>query len=171
MDWACGGCLAGKGNHSQGLYPHPTLPHDSPAAMGAEALPCGSSTDHPPPPLWSVATAVSSFENASSAERLPLLSVMSFSLSGTPAGMEEEARPRQRVLVLGRAGPAKPALTQDSLSHCWLPGKGFCELERGAMPQHTCRHAYAHAHRHTNTQRHTCAHTDTHEHTCMHTHT
>lgn len=108
------------------IPPRPTTPQPR---WRVEALPCSSSAGHLPPPLWSAATAVSSFENASSAEQLPLLSVMSFSLSGTPAGMEEEARPCQWVLVLGGAGPAKPALTQDLLSHWWLPGKGFCEVE------------------------------------------
>ena len=53
MDWARDRCLASKGNHSQGLYPHPTPPHDYPAPMGGrspalraavlvtQCLPCG----------------------------------------------------------------------------------------------------------------------------------
>lgn len=141
-------------------HPTPRLP--SPDG-GQKPCLAGSSTGHPLPPLWSAATDVSSYENASSAEQLPLLSVMSFFLSGTPAGIGEEGRWCQRVLVLGRAGPAKPALIQDLLSHCcW--GKGSMSLNEAPCPS---THADIHTHTHTNIQRetHTCAYT------CMYTRT
>ena len=93
---------------------------------------------------------------------------MSFSLSGTPAGMGEEGRWCQWVLVLGGAGPAKPALTQDSLSHCcW--GKGSVRLNEVPCPN---IHAHMHTHMHTDTQTHrdTRMHTRVHMHAHMHTH-
>ena len=154
-------------------HPTPRLP--SPDG-GQKPCLAGSSTGHPLPPLWSAATDVSSYENASSAERLPLLSVMSFFLSGTPAGIGEEGGWCQRVLVLGGAGPAKPALIQDSLSHCcW--GKGSVSLNEAPCPSthahmHTHTHKHTerdthvrHMHVHTHTERHMC----THKHTCTHT--
>ena len=94
---------------------------------------------------------------------------MSFSLSGTPAGIGEEGRWCQWVLVLGGAGPAKPALTQDSLSHCcW--GKGSVRLNEVPCPN-THAHTHTHTDKHTETHVHTCVHMHAHMHTHVHTQT